>query len=434
MHLDVALRTLRRNGVWAALVVLLALATGWAVLRWVPPTWTAQTRVLYTVTGLTAVDQGVPAGALATARAAQDAELVSTPAVLEPVVEELGLEGTTVRELGSAVSGSAKGTFLDVEVALGDPEVAARVAESVVAQLALRAADEQLAPEATAPDAPVVTLDVAVVRPAVAPSSPTSPDPRLTLVGALLVGLFLAAGLLTWRARTDGVVDDEHDLAPWTTAPVLARVALPTRGTVRAALARPSSDAAGLRTALLARAGERSRSAVAVVACGAVPTLEVAAALARSYAGTGRATLLVEADLAAPRLAAGLELDGRGLSDALAGSVAVADVVQDSPVPSLRVLPAGDVHGDPTDLVASRQAEKAWDEVRAGAEVVVVAAGRADVGAAVLAAACDEVVLLVAPGRTHRDDVRAAVHVLEVAGASVDGVVWVAGEGRGDVV
>lgn len=434
MHLDVAMRTLRRNGVWAALVVLLALATGWAVLRFVPPTWTAEVRVLYAVTGLTGVDQGVPAGALAAARAAQDAELVASPVVLQPVIDELGLEDVTATELGTAVQGTATGTFLDVEVALGDPEVAARVAESLVAQLALRAADDQLAPTAASPDAPVVTLDLAVVTPPVAPERPSAPDPLLTVAGALLVGLFLAALLLTWRARTDQVVDDEGDLAAATPAPVLAHVRVPARRTLADAVTGPPGDVAGLRTALLARAGARPHTSVAVVACGPVPALQVAASLARAYAGTGRTTLFVEGDLAAPRLAAELDLAGPGLADVLTGTAAVVEAAHASSVPALRVLPAGTAGADRTDLVASRQAEKAWEDVRTSAEVVVVATGAADVGAAVLAAACDAVVLLVAPGRARRDDVRAAVHALQAAGAALDGVVWVTGGPRLDAM
>jgi|GEM_PF-1372661 len=425
MHLDVAMRTLRRNGVWAALVVVLALATGWAVLRLVPPTWTAEVRVLYAVTGLTAVDQGVPAGALAAARAAQDAELVPSPVVLQPVIDELGLD-ITAKELGTAVQGTATSTFLDVEVALGDPEVAARVADSLVAQLVLRAADDQLTPVAASPDAPVVTLDLAVVRPAVVPERPSWPDPLLTMAGALLVGLFLAAALLTWRARTDDVVDDEHDLARATDAPVLARVRVPA-GTLADAVTQPSPDVAGLRTALLARTGDRAHTAVAVVACTREPALQVAAALARAYAGTGRDTLLVEGDLATARLATalGLATGGPGLAQLLTGSAAVVEAAHASDVPALRVVAAGADEGERTDVVASRQAEKAWDDVRTSAEVVVLATGAADVGAAVLAAACDEVVLLAAPGRTRRDEVRSAVHTLEAAGAAPSGVVWV---------
>ncbi|ADG73644.1 lipopolysaccharide biosynthesis protein [Cellulomonas flavigena DSM 20109] len=424
MHLDVALRTLRRHGPWGALVVVLALATGFAVLRLVPPTWTAETRVLYGVAGLTGVDQGLPAGTLAAARAAQDAELVGTPAVLQPVMAELDLRGVTVEELGRAVQAEASGTFLDVSVGLADPEAAARVAQTVVAQLALRATDDQLAP--AAPDAPVVTLDLAVVQPAVAPERPSSPDPLLTLAGALLVGLFLAALLLTWRARTDTVVDDEHDLAAATPAPVLAHVALPAGRRLADAVTQPPGDVAALRTALLARTGPRAHTAVAVVTCDP-PSLDVAAALARAYAGTGRDTLLVDGDLAAPRLAAALGLPGPGLAEVLTGTVSVVEAAQPTSVPALRVLGAGEPEGDRTDLVASRAAEKAWDDVRTSAEVVVVATGRADVAAAVLAAACDEVVLLVAPGRTHRDEVAAAVHALHVAGTAVGGVAWVTG-------
>ncbi|WP_136518540.1 hypothetical protein [Cellulomonas telluris] len=431
MHLDTAARTLRRHGLVAGLVVLLALATGWGVTQLLPPTYTSTVRALYSVTGLGSVADSVQAGSLAAARVEQDAELVTAPVVVQPVIDQLGLD-TTAEDLAEQVTATASAAFLDVEVAADDPQVAAQVAQALVAQLALRAADESIAADPTDPESPVATLAVAEVAPAVVPERPSSPNLLLNLAVAFVAGLFLAGLLVTLRMRSDTRLDDAEDLADVTPAPVLAHVHAPARDHgggrgVAAALTGGGPDVAALRTALLSRAAGRPATSVALLACGPEPVLLVAAALARSCAGAGRDTVLVEGELGRPRLAAEADVRGPGLADALAGSVSVTETARPGPVPSLRVVTAGTVEGDPGDLVASRQAEKALEDVRRLGELVVVAAGRASAGvdAAVLAAACDEVVVLVGRGRARREDLQAALHALDVAGASVGGLVWV---------
>lgn len=428
MHLDTAARTLRRHGLGAALVVLLALATGWGVSQLLPPTYTATVRALYSVTGLGSVSDSVQAGSVAAARAEQDAELVTQPVVVQPVIDQLDLD-TTVEDLSAQVTASASAAFLDVEVAADDPQVAAQVAGALVAQLALRAADESIAADPADPESPVATLSVAEVAPAVVPDSPSSPNLLLNLAVAGVAGLFLAGLLVTLRSRADTRLDDAEDLAEVTPVPVLAHVRVHGAGRrpVEAALTTGGPEVAAVRTALLTRAAGRPHTSVALLASGQEPVLLVAAALARSCAGAGRDTVLVEGELADPRLAAEVDVRGPGLADALAGSVSVTETARPGPVPSLRLVAAGAVEGDPGDLVASRQAEKVLEDVRTLGEVVVVAAGRTSHGvdAAVLAAACDEVVVLVGRGRTRRDDLRGALHALDVAGASVGGLVWV---------
>lgn len=428
MHLDSAARTLRRHGLGAALVVLLALATGWGVTQLLPSTYTASVRALYSVTGLGSVTDSMQAGSLAAARAEQDAELVTAPVVVQPVVDQLGLD-TTAEQLARQVTADASAAFLDVEVASDDPQVAAQVAGALVAQLALRAADDSIAADPTDPESPVATLAVTEVAPAVVPQSPSSPDLLLNLAVAGVVGLFLAGLLVTLRSRADTRLDDADDVADVTPAPVLAHVRVPggERRPVAAALTTGGPDVAAVRAALLTRAAGRPHTAVALLACDQEPVLLVGAAVARACAGAGRDTVLVEGDLADPRLAAETDLRGPGLADALAGSVPVTETARPGPVPSLRLVAAGAVDGAPGDLVASRQAEKVLEDLRTLGEVVVVAAGRTSQGvdAAVLAAACDEVVVLVARGRTRREELQGALHALDVAGASVGGLVWV---------
>lgn len=428
MDLDTATRTLRRHGLVAALVVLLALATGWGVSQLMPPTYTSTVRALYSVTGLGSVTDSMQAGSVAVARAEQDAELVTQPVVLQPVIDQLGLD-TTVEDLAEQVTASASTAFLDVDVAADDPQVAAEVAGALVAQLALRAADQSVAADPADPESPVATLAVTEVAPAVVPDRPSSPNLLLNLAVAGVAGLFLAGLVVTLRSRRDTRLDHAEDLADVTPAPVLAHVRTHAGGRhpVAAALASGGPDVAAVRTALLTRAAGRPHTSVALLGCGQEPVLLVAAALARSFAGAGRDTVLVEADLAGPRLAAEVDLRGPGLADALAGSVPVAEAARPGPVPSLRLVAAGAPEGAPGDLVASRQAEKALEDVRTLGEVVVVAAGRTSRGvdAAVLAAACDEVVVLVGRGRARREDLQGALHALDVAGASVGGLVWV---------
>lgn len=124
-------------------------------------------------------------------------------------------------------------------------------------------------------------------------------------------------------------------------------------------LTEPASLAAeavrSLRTQIVARHVDAGRRALAMVAptagCGLTTlTINLAVALAQ----TGVRTLLVDADLRTPSVTAALGLTGNaGLAGVLDNdSVAMDDVIIRDVIANLAILPAGNAHARPHELLA----------------------------------------------------------------------------------
>lgn len=180
-----------------------------------------------------------------------------------------------------------------------------------------------------------------------------------------------------------------------------------------------------LRTNLAFNHPERSlRSVLVTSPTAAEDRATVAANLAVVTASAGRTVVALDADLRRPALHAlfGVTND-RGLAQALAGDGAPALLA--TAVPTLRVLAAGPPPADPAALLDGPATARLLDDLRGEADVVIVCAPPvlAVADAAVLAPLVDGVVLVVASGRSRRDDARAAREALDRVGARVLGVV-----------
>ncbi len=99
----------------------------------------------------------------------------------------------------------------------------------------------------------------------------------------------------------------------------------------------------------------------------------LAANLAVSVAQSGKRVLLVDADLRRPTLHKLFDLEGEtGLSAVMAGRADVLEVIRETPVDNLWVVPSGRPPHNPADLLASRRFEEFLQVVREQYDVVIV--------------------------------------------------------------
>ncbi len=90
--------------------------------------------------------------------------------------------------------------------------------------------------------------------------------------------------------------------------------------------------------------------------CGATT---VAVNLAIVLTQLGRRVLLVDADLRRPRLHHTLGLDqNEGLSSYLSGNADLNDIVHDTDIPNLRVIPGGPIPPNPSELLGSPRLDR----------------------------------------------------------------------------
>ncbi|MCD9153794.1 polysaccharide biosynthesis tyrosine autokinase [Aeromicrobium duanguangcaii] len=357
------------------------------------------------------------------------AQLASTPLILDPVIEDLGLD-TTPRMLKNRMTVSVvpDSVLITVAVEDEDPDRAAAIANRVTKELATATA--ALAPRLGNGKPAISATTVAKATP---PEGPSSPNTKRNILAGALVGLFLGVLLALARELLDTRVRSAEDLPEG--LPVLAEV---ERGRV----IRPGSgdqshknhaqfilDEALRRVKTSLRFIDVERPA-RVIALSSSISGEGKTSLAIQFArvlseGSG-AVLLIEADLRRPRIASRLGVDsGIGLSDVLAGSVSVEQAAQSALTPGLSVLTSGSAVPNPAELLASQAMGSLLASLRMRYEYIVIDAPPVlpVTDASVLATQVDGTLLVARYGKVTRAQLATAVETLRQVDARLLGVV-----------
>jgi capsular exopolysaccharide synthesis family protein len=148
--------------------------------------------------------------------------------------------------------------------------------------------------------------------------------------------------------------------------------------------------------------------------------------LAIALADTGARVLLVDADLRRPKIADYMGLEGAvGLTDVLIGRAELKDVIQPWGRNKLYVLPAGHVPPNPSELLGSARMVHYIAEFNTAFDVVIYDAPPLlpVTDAAILAKGVGGAIIIVAAGRTHKNQLKGAISALDNVGAPVSGLV-----------
>jgi len=152
----------------------------------------------------------------------------------------------------------------------------------------------------------------------------------------------------------------------------------------------------------------------------------IASNLALALADAGTETILVGADLRKPTLHKVFGCDNHaGVTTVLTGHSTLAEALQPTGHPRLRLLPSGPVPPNPAEMLGSRAMRSLIAELEAAAEMVIfdTAPVIAVTDAALLAPAVSGTLLVVSLGFTPREIARQAKEQLEKVNAVILGVV-----------
>lgn len=344
-------------------------------------------------------------------------EMVTSPRVLDPVIEELGLADTPA-SLASRVSADRpKGTVL-INIAAEDtsPSVAAGVANGVASSLA-RVVPE-LETEEGSNSSPV---EISTIREATIPAAPVSPRPALNIVLGLLAGLVLGIGIAVVRDLLDTRMRTVADVETITGASVIGTIPFEEHTSSQPLIVSesPQSPRAEafrrLRTNLqFLEVGSSSRCFVVVSALPGEGKSTTSINLAITLADAGQRVVIVDGDLRRPSVSRYLGLEGSvGLTTVLIGRVGLEDAVQPWGTDNLHVLPSGQIPPNPSELLGSAQMVRTIEQLTQEYDVVLIDSAPLlpVTDGAILAKMTGGAILVVGAGVAHK------AHVTEAAGA-----------------
>jgi polysaccharide biosynthesis transport protein len=294
----------------------------------------------------------------------------------------------------------------------------------------------------------VNTSDVALVTPAEAPVSPSSPKPVQDALLGLAIGLALGLASAFGRESLDDRLTSKESAEHAGRAPVLAMI--PMVGTSRkqdrfplvagrkpeptvAAIAEPSSPAAeayrSLRTSLQFARQDRKLGVLLVTSPalgdGKTSTL---ANLGVVFAQTGERVLLISGDLRRPRIGKFFGISEEvGLTSVLLKENTLEEALHPV-IPGLdrlTLLPSGPIPPNPAELLNSNGARAVFGALRKQFDLILIDSPPVlpVTDAAILSQYADATLLLAAAGQTRRHDMHRAAEKMAQVGANVMGMV-----------
>lgn len=340
-------RALKRY--WAALLALLLFGgiVGAVAAIVQTPSYASTARVIVTfdAPAATGASELLAANNLAVQRAGTYVDIVTSPRVLQPVIDDLGLEEETTASLARKVTVEvpAYSAIVAVTATATDAAASAELTNAIVDSFSSFIVDDIESSSAAAPSAVrIITLESALV-----PDAPASPIIPLYVGLGLFVGLAIALVFLPIAAWRDRGVYTRDDVVEATGLRVVGATPHPAKGEGLVVVDAPAGRAAEAyrsARAFIAASFVDERGVVLVAEPAPDTGTSVAAAnLAASFAESGARTLLLDAD-GATSPGTGIDLPGgTGLGDLLAGTATVTEVlVKDlHGVPGLDYIPAG---------------------------------------------------------------------------------------------
>lgn len=357
-------------------------------------------------------------------------QVVHSASVLQPVIDQLKLS-TTVPELAERITATAdvNSVLIDISVDGGDADRVQRIAAAVTTSFIAEVTERLERPVDGGPS----LVRIEVVQPATTPGPPVAPRLSSSLALGLAFGLTLGVVLAGLRQTLDTKIRTSEDVARTTDSPLLGSIGFDpsvsrTPLIVQSDPQSPRAEAfRSLRTNVQFVALDGGRRSITVTS--AVPSegkSTTAANLAIAMAENGARVVLVDADLRRPRVAELMGVDGSaGLTDVLIGRAELDDVVVPWGRGGLRVLPAGQIPPNPSELLGSEGMHALLEVLLEQADSIIIDAPPVlpVTDAAILARITGGAVLVSAVGRTTGKQLGATLDTLVGAGGKVLGVV-----------
>lgn len=410
-------------------MTLTGLAAGAGLTLYIKPTYTAESQLFVSIQGTGSVSELQQGNTFGQARVQSYVKTATTPIVLQPAIDALGLNLTAEQLAGKVKATSDVNTVLiNITVVDTSPVQAAAIAQAV--SNSLIQAVETLEKPQVSEASPV---KMSVVTPAVAPTLPSEPNTRTNLLLGLLLGLAVGVGLAILRSMLDTRIRGEADLRQTTDAPLLGGITFDTDATKKPLLTQtphqsPRAESfRQLRTNMqFANVSGRANSILITSSVPGEGKSTTAINLAIALAQAGQTVCLVDADLRRPMIGDYLRLEGSaGLTTALVGTADVGDLLQSWGEDNLYVLASGRIPPNPSELLGSQKMMELVSRLESTFDTVIIDAPPLlpVTDAAVLSQHVGGVALVVGAFKTKHQELARSLSALELVGANLMGVI-----------
>ena len=350
------------------------------------------------------------AAQLADLKAEAAVPVFTSEAVAQRVIESLKLD-VTPEDLASSVSATRTPETVSVQVSV--EASTARQAQVLADEVVRQTAEEMTELEGS--DSPV---KLSLLSSAELVSATRSPA-LVTCVGVgLLAGLVLGYVWILVQELLDKSLRGPEDVRKALSTPVLG-VLPKDPSPLRLGRSAQTEVEERLRAAL----SHGARQVVVVTSAGPREGASTTAAgLARVLALSGHRVVLVGGDLRSPS-AVGAP-GAPGLAEVLVGTARLSQVLVEGEVPGLELLPAGDMPGNPSELLGGRNMSDLLHHLAADRIVIIDAPPVCRfTDAVVLAEYAGGVLLVARAGRTSAEELREAALAVGQGGGHMLGVV-----------
>lgn len=433
MDLRDYLRILRKNWWIVAFVTLLGVGGGLFVnFKAVPQYQSSVTFYVSTPSSELTGTSAFQANQYALAKIDSYTKLLSSDALAERVIRKSGLDMSVPAVTGRISASSDLNTVLIV-AKVTDADAQRSLALATAVSTEFGALVDQLDNRTGADGVSGSTVKMNVVSGPTLDPAPISPRKKLNLGLGLVAGLIAGVALALARGLLDTTIRTSETLGGLIHVPVLGTVGFESsarRYPVLIASQNRSIRAEAyrqLRTNLQFMDVDNPVTVLVVTSSVAGEGKSTTAAnLAIVYAEAGRRVLLIDADMRRGRISEYLGLeDVVGLSNVLAGSVDVHDVLQPWGNDKLMVLLKGESPPNPSELLGSHNMIDLIAAMRSEFDIVVVDSPPLlpVTDAAVASTWADGVLLVVRFGRTSRSQVATSIKALEGIDARLLGAV-----------
>lgn len=423
------LRILRRNWVVIIAATLAGLMVAAAASIFSKPTYTSETQLFVAIQNSGSVQEMQQGNTFSQARVQSYVKTVTTPVVLNPVIESLGLE-TNAQALSAKVKASTDLNTVLINIAVNDSSaVQASAIAQAVANSMISAVDTLEKPK-TGGNSPV---SLSIITPATVPTAPSAPNTKLNLLLGAFLGIGFGVAYSILRSTLDSRVRGEEDVRLITDGAILGGIAFDQSAIRKPLLTQASAQSPRaesfrqLRTNL--QFANVTSQAKTVLVTSSVPgegKSTTATNLAIALAQSGQTVCLVDADLRRPMVHDYLGLErSLGLTTALLGSSDLNDLLQPWGDDELYVLTSGQIPPNPSELLGSDDMKHLINRLEHAFDVVVVDAPPLlpVTDAAVLSQHVGGVIVVIGAEKLKRQDLEKSLKSLDMVGANLLGIV-----------